>query len=361
MAKGYNQRELADHLGVTRQSVSQWELGAKRPDGASLARIVAELDQPLSFFSGAQPAPFGESSTAFYRAFGPKTQKRNDQCSVWKEWLVRTAAFFSTAVRLPAPQIMDWESKSQDGSYTTDELEEAARAARRAWGLGDGPIANMVSLLESRGIVMTRVHFGAEDVNAFSYWNGDKPFIFLSSDTKSCARARFDSAHELGHLILHRDIASRELENPTILRRIEREADRFAAAFLLPEATYPHEVLTSRLEGFKELKRRWKVSIQAQIFRCEDLGIFSEVQILNMRKSISKNRWKTNEPLDDELKVEQPTLLNKCFTTAVNEGGANPEDIASGINLNRAHIAAFCGINPEVFKRNEDVVSINLK
>ncbi|NTZ43826.1 ImmA/IrrE family metallo-endopeptidase [Altererythrobacter sp. SALINAS58] len=42
-----------------------------------------------------------------------------------------------------------------------------------------------------------------EKVEAFSFWSGFRPFVFLDSDKTSGARERFDAAHELGHLVLH--------------------------------------------------------------------------------------------------------------------------------------------------------------
>src|SRR5205085_10668230 len=107
----------------------------------------------------------------------------------WKEWLVQTTAFFATAVKLPAPNIIDFDSNAAPGSLSFEAIQQLARDCRRAWGLGDGPIANVVALLESKGITLTRVNFGADQVNAFSYWNGDRPFIFLSSDKGSAARS----------------------------------------------------------------------------------------------------------------------------------------------------------------------------
>ncbi|MEK2654790.1 ImmA/IrrE family metallo-endopeptidase [Pseudomonas aeruginosa] len=41
-------------------------------------------------------------------------------------------------------------------------------------------------------------------VNAFSCWRrGVTPFVFLNTQ-KSAEASRFDAAHELGHLVLHR-------------------------------------------------------------------------------------------------------------------------------------------------------------
>lgn len=43
----------------------------------------------------------------------------------------------------------------------------------------------------------------ADEIDAFSLWRDDRPYIFLNT-SKSAERSRFDAAHELGHLVLHR-------------------------------------------------------------------------------------------------------------------------------------------------------------
>lgn len=51
------------------------------------------------------------------------------------------------------------------------------------------------------------------------------------------ARFRFTAAHELGHVLLHDKVATdfRDSDDGDFMdKRIEREADRFAAAFLMP-------------------------------------------------------------------------------------------------------------------------------
>jgi Zn-dependent peptidase ImmA (M78 family) len=86
------------------------------------------------------------------------------------------------------------------------------------------------------------------------------------------------------------------------LKQIEREANRFAGAFfLLPQTSFTNEVHTTRLDAFIELKRRWKVAIQAMVYRCKNLEIFDEYQITNLYIQISRRKWKTKEPLDDVL------------------------------------------------------------
>lgn len=59
-------------------------------------------------------------------------------------------------------------------------------------------------------------------------------------------RFRFTCAHELGHLVLHRatavELADGELPGPETTNSVEREADRFAAALLMPLGTLNGEL-----------------------------------------------------------------------------------------------------------------------
>lgn len=62
------------------------------------------------------------------------------------------------------------------------------------------------------------------------------------------ARFRFTAAHELGHVLLHAGVAVEFREDPDAdfyEKRIEREADRFAAAFLMPIPSLTAELLAA--------------------------------------------------------------------------------------------------------------------
>ncbi len=61
--------------------------------------------------------------------------------------------------------------------------------------------------------------------------------MFLSTD-KSGERGRFDAAHELGHLVLHGEHEDPRREDEISQRPCaEAEANRFAAAFLMPRSS----------------------------------------------------------------------------------------------------------------------------
>jgi Zn-dependent peptidase ImmA (M78 family) len=308
-----------------------------------MKKICEALEQPLSFFTNDDSPVFGEFSPRFFRAFGADTKKRNLMCEVFGKWFSQTAKYLFDMVTFPCVNLLV-TSPSEGNRYSDEEIESIAEECRRAWGLGLGPISNVVGLLETNGIAVCRSEMTGHKIEAFSFWNGTRPFIFLASDKESAVRARFDAAHELGHLILHKWVGPEELEDTKNLKLIEAEANRFAGAFLLPRKSFPNEIYTSRLDAFLDLKKRWKVAIQAMIYRCKNLGIFDDAQITNLYKQISFRKWKTKEPYDDIIPFEQPKLLKRAAEAILESGKKQGEEIVADIRINANCVAAFCGL-----------------
>jgi Zn-dependent peptidase ImmA (M78 family) len=118
----------------------------------------------------------------------------------------------------------------EPGSFPREPIA-AARALRKAWGLGTEAIPHLVRTIENQGIVTVLVTFAEEEVariDAFSTLSLSRPIIVLSPDrANDVCRHRFTAAHELGHLVLHGECTAGD-------PLLEREADRFAAEFLTP-------------------------------------------------------------------------------------------------------------------------------
>lgn len=342
-----NQSELAAMVGVSRQAVSSYEQGDKVPDPETMAAIAKALEQPVSFFTTEAPANFGPLSMNFFRKTGADTKRRNMACEVYARWFSQAAFTFEAVANFPVVSIPSFEPKSTDiNRYEDEEIEDIAEQVRVHFGLGLGPISNVVRLMESVGVVMCRMEMEGEKVEAFSFWSGVRPFVFLASDKESGARSRYDAAHELGHLVLHRWVGADEIEDKVRLKEIEREADRFAGAFLLPRKSFPNEVYSPRLGAFVDLKRRWKVSIQAMIYRCKNLGIFDEQQITNLYKQISFKKWRTSEPLDGPLGIplEQPILLGKIAALVLESGRMRVDEIKVALGYSTSVIERLFGL-----------------
>ena len=350
IAASLNQTELATAVDVSRQAISAFEAGEKNPEPATMQRIADVLNQPISFFSSQDADTFGEFGTRYFRAFGADTKRRNLMSDVLSKWFVQVARYLFDLVSFPDSNLPN-ASPRNGNRYADEEIEEIAEECRRKWGLGTGPISNVIGLLENNGVVVCRYEMTGQKVEAFSFWNGPRPFVFLSSEKQSAVRARFDAAHELGHLVLHRWLGSEEIEDPKALKLIEAEANRFAGALLLPRVSFPNEVYSPRLDAFVDLKRRWKVAISAMVYRCKNLGIFDDVQVTNLYKQISFRKWRTSEPLDDQIKFEEPKLLRKAIEIIVQSERKMRDEIASDLRISRRFIAAFCGLPPEYFEQ----------
>ena len=95
-----------------------------------------------------------------------------------------------------------------------------------------------------------------------------------------------------------------QLEDEAISRdafnAIEKQANMFASAFLLPRKTFTRAVSAypTSLRYYTELKKKWKVSIQAMMYRAWQLNIISANQFQYMMRQVSKNGWRLKEPGD---------------------------------------------------------------
>lgn len=348
LASRLTQTEVAERIGVTRQAVSSYELGAKFPEPETMQRIARELEQPMSFFTSSNRSSFGAFGASFFRKVGADTKRRNQACAVLGRWFSESVHLLDDLANLPAVEIPQFEpSDTTSNAYTESELEDFAEATRKFFSLGVGPISNLVRLLEVKGVSICRYEMVGENVEAFSYWSGHRPFIFLASDKNSAARSRFDVAHELAHLCLHRWVTEEDMANPQRLKVIEAEANRFAGAFLLPRTSFPNEVFSSRAESFVDLKKRWKVAIQAMVYRCKDLGIFDDRQVTNLYKQISYKRWRTKEPLDgvNGLEMEQPTLFKKIVELVSEHGNITASELAFRAALSPSVLEQFWNLD----------------
>ena len=190
LAARLTQTDLADKIGVSRQAVSAYELGKKTPEPTTMQRIASEMNQSLGFFTKADHDAFGAFSTNFFRKVGADTKRRNLACEVYAKWFATSVHVFDEIANLPIVDIPQFEPENRKVSvYTDEEIETIAETVRLHFGLGWGPITNVVRLLEVKGVSVCCLEIVGENIEAFSYWSGERPFIFLASDKKSAARA----------------------------------------------------------------------------------------------------------------------------------------------------------------------------
>ncbi|MDO7787874.1 XRE family transcriptional regulator [Desulforamulus aquiferis] len=357
LSKGLSIVELAEVIGVSRQAISQFELGHTVPSAEVFRKMIEVLDFPLSFFSN-PTKNYAPAGATFFRKLTSATKKSRDMLLVRAGWLEDIYLYLNEFINFPTVNLPKLKTNDH---LELEEIEELARQVRKELGVGLGPINNLILVLEKHGIVVSRATFSDQRTDACSQWRGDRPFIFLSNDKESAVRSRFDAAHELAHLLLHMWVDHSQLIDPKSLKKIEMEAHHFASAFLMPEDTFGQEVLSTSLEHFLTLKRRWKVSIQAMIMRCRDLGILSENQYSYLFRQINFRKWKTREPFDDILVPEFPSILRQGVKMLIDNGVQSPADILDALKLPQHEIEQLCNLPEGMLASEGKVIPLNLK
>lgn len=308
-AKKFTIPELADKISLTRQAVYAYEKGEVNPSAQVLRALAVTLDVPVTFFL--LPPRNSEQkiqSAINFRTLKSKTMKARQQASSYLEWLVSLSDFVATYVSMPAVDLPDFNHLDPT-ALSGEDIEEIAEQCRKHFGLGNGPLENLTKLLELKGIAVGFVAL-EKGLDGLSAWFNGRPFIIVNSDAY-CARSRFDLAHELFHLIAHKTVTEEEIEKKDFLNMLEKQAHRFAGAFLAPYRTYPREIYGFDLQSLVEQKQRWGLSVQAQINRLYDLDIISEHQKARLFSKVNSLGWRKKEPLDIETPSEQATLFNR--------------------------------------------------
>lgn len=328
--RGFTKKDLAHNLDVTERTLSNW-YNQFDIDMKYLGKLSEVLRFPEKFFLEKTDLSLPNTETVSFRALSKISSRKREIAlsqtviaEIINQWL-------DSKFDLPMPVIPDLHELRNNFPSVTDEsksdlpltyAQSCAQVVRSIWGIGEKPISNMISLLESKGIRIFSLSDEAQEVDACCQWINDRPFIFLNI-AKTSERCRFDAAHELGHLVMHRHGV---IEG----RQMEQEANAFASAFLMPKKSILADPMhTANLKTVLIKKKYWKVSAAALTYRYRQLNLISDWNATNIYKDLSK-LGRNIEP--ESIPHESSLLLSKVLDLLKNEG-IRPIDIADELNI----------------------------
>lgn len=299
--RGYKKTKLAGLSKVTLRAITAFEAAEYPPSPQTLSRIASVLDFPVQFFYGDDLDEPSLDSGSF-RAMSKMTPPQRDMALSQAALGLHFMGWIEGRFELPEADLPDLSREPNP--------EAAAESLRRAWAVGALSIRNMIHLLEAKGVRVLSLAVDAREVDAFSMWKGARPFVFLNT-YKSTEHSRFDAAHELGHLVLHK-------HGPPQGREAEKQANAFASAFLMPRGS----VLANapRLPTYStlvQLKKVWTTSVSALSYRLHELGVISDWQYRGLCIEIAK-RGRNTEP--DEAPRETSLVLPRVLAALYEDG-----------------------------------------
>jgi len=294
--RGLSQRDLAERLPVSDQTVSKYEREESLPDSARLMEIADALDIDLSYFLRAPRVGAIEPAHRAERVSSMKVKETDALIERIRDWLER---YLEVEAILSIDDLsFTWPSGVPYDVASMDDVEAAALALRDAWNIGRDPIENLTERLEEKSLRVGCLEAPeAFDAGAFeAAVNEGVPVIVFNKDRPE-DRQRFNIARELGHLVL--DIRG-GLDEGTACHR-------FAGAFIAPQTIFFQDVGEHRkrisLRELELLKEKYGMSMQALVYRMRDLGILNKHyagRLLDRFEDSEHKREESGEPVPRE-------------------------------------------------------------
>lgn len=369
--RGHSITELAELTGISKQTLSAYENNKRALTPENKMKLMQALDFPIEFFDKGMIAKVN-NQTVFFRALKSTIEK--DRQSIAESLLYITYVYevLESYVNFPVFNIPNdllekYDFKAEDNFNV---IEDIAMYLRQFWDIGDRPINNIQDLLERNGIFIIKNYSKNEKIDAFSTSikvnNGSIVHFIDVLETKSQSRINFDIAHELGHIILHKGLKKEQYS--AYFNKIEKDANRFASAFLMPESNAYDKLcnlIAFKPRFFIPVANYFNVSIQAAVHRAKDLNIIDDYTYSSLYRTISANGWRKHEPIDRPGVIHE-TLLQAAIKLLFEHKVLTPslfiEQLSmKGVYLNHKELEKILDLPEDMLKVKKQAEMLSIK
>jgi Zn-dependent peptidase ImmA (M78 family)/transcriptional regulator with XRE-family HTH domain len=336
--------EVANRAEISAAAVSQFESGANHPKAATVARLSLALKVPVTFLaSPGQATLLPTVDESFFRSLRRTSKRDRERAAALAGLAAELVRAIERQVLLPTFADL---GLALDPGDVADAAEDAARKVRSAWSIPDGPIDNVVRLLERHGVAVFRSALASDNavnkhnVDAFSWTQGPRPIVVLGTEKDVYERSRLDAAHELGHVLLHAS------DPDPANKPMERQAQRFGSALLAPAELFVELWPSGRLDWKRlmQVRQELGLSLAAVLYRARDLGLMSATSYTNAMKYMSRRGWRVREP-GPRITPEQPALISAALDLLAGNG-TSFDELATSAQLIAADELRTClGLN----------------
>lgn len=361
-AIGFTLQDVAEKVGFSNyQTLSDIESGKRELKAWELAKLAEIYGRKIEyFFGGVQEAPMPK---VLWRepAQTPERARAERQfisfCDHYQKLLKMTGEDDNEAATFSFSGIDKNKFYKRGFDYVVDLAEECAEILH----LGRRPAYALANVLEQNfGILVLFMDLGTDGSGASTVGDYGKAILINSADAPW--RRNYNLAHELFHIITWNVFSDADLysEAPQIKTKVEKWADSFASAILLP-ANEVRKEFHKRLENNEityislvEIAREFKVSIEAFLWRLVILNLLN-------RKDVSKFLEKGDfKDIDRKMRVKdwliEEAYLSPRFITlaikALQKGMISKSRFAEYVNRPFSEVSTF--LQRYGYDENED-------
>ena len=354
--------ELAKQIDISKQSLSLYANGENTPPYENVVKIANALDFPFDYFMTEDLCTTATDNTYFRSQASASKLTQNSQ-KIKLEYVAKVYEVLLNYVDFPERNLPPVFFRGTDNLLDADsddvleQIELIAKTVRRHWKIGMDPIDNMQYLLESNGIIVTGFRNVDEKIDAFSQRvnvqsHGTVFIIALAVGEKPDVRLRFDMAHELGHILMHNWDDSNDSLSKDEFNALEKQANMFASALLLPRETFGKDVApyATNVEFYRSLRKKWGVSMQAMMYRARQLKLITANQFQYMMRTVSAKGWRLREPGDTPGKLNS-TIFQGAVDVLFDGDYLNAKEMMQafheyGIYLSQSDLEDIMGLKP---------------
>ncbi|MDQ2913502.1 MAG: XRE family transcriptional regulator [Chloroflexota bacterium] len=217
---------FARAVGLTQSTLSRIESGKRPVTVPELAMIASVVGVPPESFLETQA-----SGGAFFRlADNTPLAGEIDRAVRWLEkfaYRIQALREFTPDAEIPRPDALAHQAPKDFA-----EAALIAQQVRRSVGLSEGPVPDLIELLERVGCLVVVRPLGAAGPDAVYV---PRPLgIVLLNGSRPRVRQRFTLAHELAHHVFHGTLVTVDVDIWASRTRAEQFCNTFAAHFLMP-------------------------------------------------------------------------------------------------------------------------------
>ena len=301
-----SQEQLADMVGVSRQSINSYENAKTLPDSKSLSALARTLGVAIDDLLRQPSDGLPNFRFRAHAAFGCKPQFAAQVLRVLEDYTA-----LEQAVGLPPYSPENTPCHQLEGNQK--RIQTIATQFRHRLGLGDSPILNLFAAVEEIGLKVIRQPIAIENFFGLSACSIEQgAFVLINNQNITIERQLFTLAHEIGHLIFHRgEYQDTLVEEGTKEEEKAREkvADYFAGYLLIPQDEFDRTYKLTK--DIVKLKRHFRVSYLAILSRLAEMGEIDFGKEKAKICKIYKNKYGSSLKKSMEL---PPTLHLEEFT-----------------------------------------------
>ncbi len=317
--RGLTQKALSAAVsGLSQSNLSKYEKGIDSLSDETVERIMLYLKFPLGFLN---LNINNDVENKHYRKRASINASGRKQIDRTISLIAYCFDWMSDFVELPDYTLGDYDLEQGISP------SEVAIQIRRQCKLGVSPIKDICTILERNGVFVYFWDCPYEDFDGVSLIT-DKGFhLVIVNKNQSNDRIRWTLAHELAHSLMHENITLFVNGN----RDKEKEANEFAAEFLLPESETKRSLVNIKMSQLPSFKTYWLTSMGAIVQRAKQLNCITNEKYKLIRIEFSRNRWNKNEPIS--VYLDKPTVFHKMYDLIANELHYNAESMVKTMGV----------------------------